>query len=267
MLIQKGFSFPTSFGQGITLTGNPTEICYASKESCRVEAPVRFCSNVKIDSKKIGAFSFFNQNCSLRFLESVGRFGLFAAGVIAGGGVHPVGAISAHLLFQNMDNSWNESFHSLGDSPEYYQQLARYQKEHEFSKKTRILIGNDVWVGNNAILLRGITVGNGAVIGAGAVVTKDVEPYTIVGGVPARPIRKRFSQPVIEKLEQLQWWDHGPDVMKGIDLNHPEEAVKYLEERIAGGFPLYSPPVFRFEPEKRQIFQEDSRGEMLLYQY
>lgn len=267
MQIQEGFSFPTSFGQGITLTGKPTEICYASKESCRIEAPVRFCSNVKIDSQKIGAFSFFNQNCSLRFLESIGRFGLFAAGVIAGGGVHPVEAISTHLLFQNMDNSWNENFHSLGDTPEYYRQLARYQREHEFAKKTRIVIGNDVWVGNRAILLRGITIGNGAVIGAGAVVTKDVEPYTIVGGVPAKPIRKRFSSQVIEALERLQWWKYGPDVMKGIDLNHPEEGVKHLEERIVNGFPVYCPQTFRFEPERNQIFKEDSREDILLYQY
>ncbi len=125
-----------------------------------------------------------------------------------------------------MDNGWNQDFHTFLEDSGYLKDLVRYQKEHEFLKKTRICIGNDVWVGSRAILMRGIRIGDGAVIGAGAVVTKDVEPYTIVGGVPARPIRKRFSDKVIEKLEEIRWWDYGPDILKGLDLNHPEEAVK-----------------------------------------
>ena len=70
-----------------------------------------------------------------------------------------------------------------------------------------IVIGNDVWIGYEAVIMAGVHIGNGAIIAARAVVTKDVPPYTIVGGVPARPIRKRFDEEVIRKLETLKWWD------------------------------------------------------------
>lgn len=70
-----------------------------------------------------------------------------------------------------------------------------------------IVIDNDVWIGYEAVIMAGVHIGNGAIIAARAVVTKDVLPYTIVGGVPARPIRKRFDEEVIRKLETLKWWD------------------------------------------------------------
>ena len=76
-----------------------------------------------------------------------------------------------------------------------------------WDNKGDIVIGNDVWIGFEAVILSGVTIGDGAIIGARAVVTKDVPPYTIVGGVPARPIRKRFSEEVISKLSELQWWN------------------------------------------------------------
>ena len=73
--------------------------------------------------------------------------------------------------------------------------------------KGDIVIGNDVWIGYEAVVMAGVTIGNGAIIGARAVVTKDVPPYTIVGGVPAREIRRRFSDDVIARLLELKWWD------------------------------------------------------------
>lgn len=76
-----------------------------------------------------------------------------------------------------------------------------------WDNKGDIVIGNDVWIGYEAVILSGVTIGNGAIIGTRAVVTKDVPPYTIVGGIPAKPIRKRFDDETIEKLEGLQWWD------------------------------------------------------------
>lgn len=73
--------------------------------------------------------------------------------------------------------------------------------------KGDIIIGNDVWIGYEAVIMAGVTIGDGAIIGARAVVTKDVPPYTIVGGVPAREIRRRFSDDVIARLLELKWWD------------------------------------------------------------
>lgn len=73
--------------------------------------------------------------------------------------------------------------------------------------RERLVIGNDVWIGYEAVVMAGVTIGDGAIIGARAVVTKDVPPYTIVGGVPAKPIRKRFDDETIERLLDLKWWD------------------------------------------------------------
>lgn len=76
-----------------------------------------------------------------------------------------------------------------------------------WDNKGDIVIGNDVWIGYEAVIMQGVHIGDGAIIGTRAVVTKDVPPYTIVGGVPAKEIGKRFSEDVIEKLIELQWWD------------------------------------------------------------
>lgn len=76
-----------------------------------------------------------------------------------------------------------------------------------WDNKGDIVIGNDVWIGYEAVILAGVTIGDGAVIGTRAVVTKDVPPYTIVGGVPARPIKKRFSDKTIADLLEIRWWD------------------------------------------------------------
>ncbi|MCB6610976.1 CatB-related O-acetyltransferase [[Clostridium] symbiosum] len=76
-----------------------------------------------------------------------------------------------------------------------------------WDNKGDIIIGNDVWIGYEAVIMSGVRIGNGAIIGTRAVVTKDVEPYTIVGGLPAKPIRKRYGQDTILKLEELRWWD------------------------------------------------------------
>ena len=92
-----------------------------------------------------------------------------------------------------------------------------------WDNKGDIVIGNDVWIGYEAVILAGVTVGDGAVVGTRAVVTKDVPPYTIVGGVPAKPIRKRFSEAVIDRLLALQWWDW------------PEERIAASLEAIQSG--------------------------------
>lgn len=76
-----------------------------------------------------------------------------------------------------------------------------------WDNKGNIVIGNDVWIGYEAVIMAGVTIGDGAVIGTRAVVTKDVPPYTIVGGIPAKPIKKRFQQEMIYNLLKIKWWD------------------------------------------------------------
>lgn len=83
-----------------------------------------------------------------------------------------------------------------------------------WDNKGDIVIGNDVWIGYEAVIMQGVTIGDGAIIGTRAVVTKDVLPYSIVGGVPAKPIRKRFSDEVIAQLLEIKWWDWPDEKIK-----------------------------------------------------
>jgi virginiamycin A acetyltransferase len=83
-----------------------------------------------------------------------------------------------------------------------------------WDNKGDIVIGSDVWIGYEAVVMQGVHIGDGAIIGTRAVVTKDVEPYTIVGGVPARPIKKRFDDETISKLQALRWWDWDKEHIK-----------------------------------------------------
>ena len=83
-----------------------------------------------------------------------------------------------------------------------------------WDNKGDIVIGNDVWIGYEAVIMQGVTIGDGAIIGTRAVVTKDVPPYSIIGGVPAKPIRKRFSDEVISQLLEIKWWDWSDDKIK-----------------------------------------------------
>ena len=80
--------------------------------------------------------------------------------------------------------------------------------------KDDIVIGNDVWIGFESVILSGVTIGDGAIIGTRSIVTKDVPPYTIVGSVPAKPIRKRFSDDVISELLKLRWWEWSENRIK-----------------------------------------------------
>lgn len=83
-----------------------------------------------------------------------------------------------------------------------------------WKNKGDIIVGNDVWIGYDAIIRSGVTIGNGAIIGTRALVTKDVEPYTIVGGIPAKLIRKRFDDETIAELERIQWWNWDTEKIK-----------------------------------------------------
>ena len=116
-------------------------------------------------------------------------------------------ACGAKFLF----NSANHTLRSLSTYPFpiFYEEWGLEGKDirQAWDNKGDIVIGNDVWIGYQAVILAGVTVGDGAIIGSRAVVTRDVPPYTIVGGVPAKPIRKRFDEDTIARLQALRWWD------------------------------------------------------------
>lgn len=122
---------------------------------------------------------------------TVGAFCSIGPGVLLGGlGVHPTSWVSTHPIF----------YSSMGQIGKVFVDCSR------FDELPRNKVGNDVWIGARAIILDGVTIGDGAVVAAGAVVTKDVPPYAVVGGVPARIIRYRFSDQQIESLLSLKWW-------------------------------------------------------------
>ncbi len=108
-------------------------------------------------------------------------------------------------------NSANHALDSLSTYPFplFFEEwnLEKEKVTDAWDNRGDIVIGNDVWIGYEAVILSGVTIGDGAIIGTRAVVTKDVQPYTIVGGVPAKPIRKRFDEKVIEELLKIKWWD------------------------------------------------------------
>lgn len=120
-------------------------------------------------------------------------------------------ACGARFLF----NSANHTLTSLSTYPFhlFYEEwgLDRKDVTRSWDNKGNIVIGNDVWIGYEAVVLAGVTIGDGAVIGARAVATEDVAPYTIVGGVPARPIRRRFPEETVFALLRLRWWDWPKD--------------------------------------------------------
>ncbi len=108
-------------------------------------------------------------------------------------------------------NSANHTLSSLSTYPFplFFEEwdLDNKKVDQSWDNKGDIIIGNDVWIGYEAVILAGVHIGDGAIIGARAVVTKDVPPYTIVGGVPAKPIKKRFCDEVISSLLNIQWWN------------------------------------------------------------
>ena len=147
-----------------------------------------------ISDSEIGFATYTGMNCIIKD-TTIGKFCDLSWNLSLGGGQH-------HILRTVKYSEYHLNQILNGSSPII----------HKPEPPTQI--GNDVWIGNGAIVLRGVKVGDGAVIGAGTVVTKDVEPYTVVVGVPARPIKKRFSDVIINELLELKWWDWSIDKIR-----------------------------------------------------
>ncbi|MBU8547285.1 MULTISPECIES: CatB-related O-acetyltransferase [Roseomonadaceae] len=172
---------------------------------------------------EIGAYSFSGIGCEFRE-TTIGRFCSIARRVIIGSVDHPLDGVSTHPI------AWGSGNVFRGD-PWFSAVQSRRRTPWRSGKVT---IGHDVWIGNGVFIRRGVTVGHGAVVAAGSVVTRDVAPYDIVGGVPARRIKSRFSTDIVSRLLSVRWWDL--DLReKGIDLSNTTSALPALERIRAEG--------------------------------
>jgi len=160
------------------------------------EATIGRCCEIlgdtAVEYSALGDYSYLGPGCMVGDAE-IGRFCAIAAQVRIGAPNHPLDRPSQHRFTY---------------CPEYY--TADAQRDHAFFRKRRadrVVIGNDVWIGHAVIVMPGVAVGDGAVLAAGAVVTRDVAPYTIVGGVPARLIRERFNRKIAAQLSEIAWWN------------------------------------------------------------
>lgn len=134
-----------------------------------------------------GRYTYTNISCIINNTD-IGKFSCIGPNVTINPAQHDYKFLTTHRFLYNKE-------YKIFNKPVY----------NKYNKKT--IIGNDVWVGVGAIIMGGVKIGDGSVIGSGAVVTKDVDPYTIVIGVPAKPLKKRFTEDQIKKVINLKWWD------------------------------------------------------------
>ena len=177
--------------------------------------------NTRIEYASLGDYSYLGENCEVADAV-IGKFTAIANSVRIGAPNHPMGRPSQHRFTY---------------CPEYYEATATRDRDFFAERRSdRVIVGNDCWIGHAAILLPGVTVGDGAVIAAGAVVSRSVPPYTIVGGVPARAIRKRFPDSVAESLRRIAWWDWPDEIIFERLSDFRSEAIEQFCERYDPAF-------------------------------
>ena len=177
----------------------------------------RYCDIWRLN---MGRYSCIGRVSTVQATE-IGSFCALSWNLHIGGDNHDYKLLSTHPFFHDM--SWG-----IADDKEYHKEY------HEWEYRQPCSIGNDVWMGNDVCVNRNVHVGDGCVIGAGAVITKDIEPYSIVVGVPGVVVKKRFSDDIIERLLRLKWWDFNVEIIKdNLDVfKRPlnEEMLEKLEE-------------------------------------
>ena len=185
----------------------------------KVDKQAKIYSGTQFQDSIIGRYSYVGYDCEILHC-SIGAFCSIANGVVIGGAQHPLQWISTSPVFYNEAGGTGLHLGSL-----------------HVPSTPLTFIGNDVWIGSRAIVLAGVSVGNGAVIGAGAVVTKDVPPYAIVAGVPARVIRYRFTKDEIEMIEKTEWWNTSDKYLRtcAVEADHPKVFCDMLQNLIGGG--------------------------------
>lgn len=195
----------------------------SAKASLTIESPVRISADVNMRGS-IGAYTYIRAGSRLGAAAMhIGRYCSIAPGVCIGDGQHPQDWVSTHP-FQHGGSSWTRGADFEGQpSP----QLLRI--------KGGTFVGNDVWIGTNAVILTGVRIGDGAIVAAGAVVTRDVPPYAVVGGVPARILKYRLPPDIALQLLRTKWWTYDLPSLSGIPFNDPEAAIAELKRRREAG--------------------------------
>lgn len=166
----------------------------------------------------IGKYSYIGHD-SMMVNTEVGNFCSISDHVFIGGPEHPIDWVSTSPVFQDVKQT--------GSGPK-----KRFSM-HKLPDYKLTQIGNDVWIGHNAVIKQGVHISDGAVIGSGAIVTADVPPYAIVGGVPAKIIKYRFDVDVIKDLVESKWWDMDDEQIEKFAplMNNPVKFIEVIKHR------------------------------------